>query len=451
MAYEGMHLRDDSRTMQRESGAEHGSLVRESDAGSDESNSDMPEVSNSTRRRIAKYAAVGGFTLLGVAMLGFIAVGFTSTRKIESQVGAQSSSVADSRPPVAVPRFLASDDLMTVVAQQSVKSNPACKENPLYQVCNASHLVPLLASHMTKHLQKIPKDIRDRLHDVHIGGDLQEAVKSAVPHLADPLVPKIANDLLPALKGVNDTTTEAAASRLSRTLKNRSSAMQELRAKLFPRTPPLTNLSAAEDMLHAALTSHGFHLQHSGNWNMNFEMSMPRRRGINLARELKESPDLFADLLPFEKAPKGGPPPPDNLAADIVAVLAIPLSHIVVCSLHRTGRLTLPYWTKIVITVEDLLTLGASDILPIIGLVIDMVFIWSPRGYSYESGTAHVFDPGFLDPKSDTQMIAFPSGDDVATVAKEAAKLGKQATDVAGTVAQGVFSPAGNSPFSPHY
>lgn len=377
------------------------------DSSSDES---LPDIDAVRRRRIGWYAAVGGVVLVGVAMMGLVALGFTS--KFKEEVHTSSAAPGMQTPSATVPRFLSSSSLMQVVAEQSVKSNPTCRQNSSLEVCNTNTLQPLLVTHMRKHVQSMPKKLLEVLDGAVMHSDSQEAVKKAVPHLADPLFHTLAKDIVQTMQQINGSTTEVAARRLTEKLKPRSSEMQDLRSKLFPGVPPVAHASAASDMLHTVLTARGLHLQHKGQWNMDLNVAMPQKRSLTAAlesmpsgRALEEA--IFAPKWPWEKAEIPGPPPKENFAADIVAALAIPLSHIVVSCMHHFGYLTIPYWDKVVMTIEEVLTFGALDFLPLIGFIIDMVFLWMPRGYAYPKCSKSEYPWGFLDRNNPNHANAF--------------------------------------------
>jgi len=59
-----------------------------------------------------------------------------------------------------------------------------------------------------------------------------------------------------------------------------------------------------------------------------------------------------------------------------------------------------------VITVEDVLSVGTMDFLPVIGLIIDMVLMWSPRGYVYTE--IESYPPGFLNPRVTALLARMP-------------------------------------------
>lgn len=233
---------------------------------------------------------------------------------------------------------------------------------------------------------------------------------SGTPHLADPQLPTIAHEAVRTLEEAGTSTPDVAMRRLTEKLKHRSSQMAQLRTKLFPKAPDV-DPSTASQAMQTILFAHGLHIQREADkrsaWNVEFDMAMPEGRSLTEAlrsmpsgREL--APALFAPgVAPLaEAAPAGGPPPPDDLAGDICAAVGLPLTHLVMASLHHEGKLTLPYWAKVVISVEDALTLGGTGtFLPVIGFIVDMVLMWSPRGYVYPEGALDRYPQGFLDPK----------------------------------------------------
>lgn len=325
---------------------------------------------------------------------------------------AEPEFTTDRRMPQSSLRFLASEELMAVVAKHSVNSNPACRSNSsqdLPAVCDATALTPFLVKHMSKHVHGMPRVLSERMASLEVNSESQEAVMSGTPHLADPQLPALAQEAVNALQEVDRSGKAVVMRRLTEKLKPHSSQLTHLRAKLFPNARDADPSDAGRN-LQTVLSAHGLHVQKEADkrsaWNVEFDMAMPRGRSLTSAlrsmpsgREL--APALFAPgVAPLAApAPIGGPPPPDDLAGDICAALWLPLTHLVMASLHHEGKLTLPYWTKVIITVEDALTLGSvGTFLPVIGFIIDMVFIWSPRGYVYPEGAEGKYPQGFLDP-----------------------------------------------------
>lgn len=324
----------------------------------------------------------------------------------------QSEFVKHQRVPQSAARFLASEELMAVVAKHSISSNPHCQSGSsrdLPPVCDAAALTPLLVAHMSKHVNGMPRILSEKLASLEMDGDSQEAVIGGTHHLADPELPALARAAVSGLQAANRSAPGMALRRLNEALKPHSSKMAQLRAKLFPNMRGV-DPSVAHQTVQTVLTAHGLHVQKEtekpGGWNVDFHMTMPTGRGsltsalqsLPSGREL--APALFAPgtaPLP-QSAPIGGPPPPDDLAGDVCAALMLPLTHLVMACLHHDGKLTLPFWAKVTITVEDALFLGVNSFLPLIGLIIDMVFIWTPRGYVLTPGGAYPKD--FLNPNS---------------------------------------------------
>jgi len=382
----------------------------------------------STRRRYMGVAAAAGMLALGT--LGLITAKSLASDSasipgdsspLEAATGSefvkhQPEFVKHQRAPQSAARFLASEELMAVVAKHSISSNPHCQSNgsrDLPSVCDATALTPLLVAHMSKHVNGLPRILSEKLASLEMDSNSQEAVMAGTHHLADPELPALARAAVGALQEANRSASGVAVRRLNDALKPHSSKMTQLRAKLFPNMHTV-DPSVAHQTVQTVLTAHGLHVRKEtekpGGWNVDFHMTMPTGRGslksalqsMPSGREL--APALFAPgTAPLkESAPIGGPPPPDDLAGDVCAALMLPLTHLVMACLHHDGKLTLPFWAKVTITVEDALFLGVNSFLPLIGLIIDMVFIWTPRGYVVTPGAEYPKD--FLNPNSPTAV-----------------------------------------------
>uniref|UniRef100_A0A7S0A0G1 Uncharacterized protein n=1 Tax=Pyrodinium bahamense TaxID=73915 RepID=A0A7S0A0G1_9DINO len=252
-------------------------------------------------------------------------------------------------------RFLASEELMAVVAKHSVKHNPACQSSSLQNVpaiCNATALTPFLVKHMSKRVQAMPSIVSEMMASVEIDGKTQEAVLYGTPHIADPQLPTIAEETVSTLEEAGRSAPEVAMRRLTEKLRPRSSQLTQLRAKLFPNAPEL-DPSVTRQTWQTILSAHGLHIHQEAGmrnpWHLQFDMTLPEGRNLTSAlrsmpsgREL--APALFAPgVAPLATgAPVGGPPPPDDLAGDICAAIGLPLSHIVMASLHRAGSSRCP-------------------------------------------------------------------------------------------------------------
>lgn len=99
----------------------------------------------------------------------------------------------------------------------------------------------------------------------------------------------------------------------------------------------------------------------------------------------------------------GGPPPPQSVAGNIVGAIGVPFAHLAMCILHHLGMVTLPFWTKVLFTVEDVISGGGLSGLPLIGLIIDLYFMWKPRGYTY-LGCSKEYPQWFLSPEQEAKM-----------------------------------------------
>lgn len=354
-------------------------------------------------RSLTRFVAMGLLAFVALAILTVLVLvpGFIRAKMWEPS----SSASQNTKATTSVSRFLQSDDLMSFVASRSIQANPTCRLNSELSICNATFMKPLLVKHANQRQNTMPEILLEFLSKLDISPETQEVVKAAIGNLADPFVQTLAQQLASEMPHVEGTTAEEAMQKLTNKLSSSGSQMQQYREKLFPNMPSLSDTEGGK-VFQTALTSNGVRLEQKGtdnSWKAEFEIGMPRT--WNLTRSLMDMPsahDLEAALfapgsVPLKVgAPKNGPPPPDDLAGDIVAACFIPLSHLIMCALHHEGKVTLPYWAKIVITVEDVLTMGATTLLGPIGLIIDLVFCWTPRGYHY--GPAKAYPAGFVSP-----------------------------------------------------
>jgi len=303
-------------------------------------------------------------------------------------------------------QFWAGGDLMSAVAKRSIEVNPLCREDSSLQICNEATLGPLLVKHAIEYHVKTPRLLLEKLDTMELSPESQQAVQSGIVNIADPLVHVVAGHLSGAMRDVHDSTPDMVVRQLNEKLSPKAAHMDALRRKLFPAVSELPS-SDTGAILQSTLRSNGVGFQQrapDGTWKQSLKVSLPGKQNITRALASIPGPRALSSALfapgvaPLEAgAPVSGPPPADDFAGDIVAAIGLPLSHLIMCALHHEGKVTLPFWTKIAITVEDALTLGGWGTLGPIGLIIDMMFCWTKRGYHYGHPAAYAAELGQQD------------------------------------------------------
>lgn len=297
-------------------------------------------------------------------------------------------------------RFLKSDELMGVVADHWAQNNPQCQrnDNQLPAVCRTEVLQPKLAeamhSQVDGRLEQIP-ELRRLLNDIHMNEDDQEKVKGAVSHVFDPLMASIYKDAVGVMSEHAASGPDVLHQKLKEKLQPREAEMRQLRSKLLPGVERVSDA----DTFKPYFKEHGVTFSgESKGWNLRLDVSVAKSGaaadalwpGRQLAAPTTAAPATPPPVLatvattpapvyatvPTTAAPVFATVPPttegphNSVAANVVAALDLPLSHLIVSILYAQGKLYLPKWVKIVMTIEDALICD-----PIL-LIVDSILIF---------------------------------------------------------------------------
>lgn len=281
-------------------------------------------------------------------------------------------------------RFLKSDELMGVVADHWAQNNPQCQrnDNQLPAVCRTEVLQPEFAeamhSQVDRRLEQIP-ELRRLLNDIHMNEDDQEKVKGAVSHVFDPLMASIYKDAVGVMSEHAASGPDVLHQKLKEKLQPREAEMRQLRSKLLPGVERVSD----GDTFKPYFKEHGVTFSgESKGWNLRLDVSVAKSGaaadalwpGRQLATNATAAPatpppvlatvattpaPVYATAAPvYATVPPTTTteaPPPNSVAANVVAALDIPFSHMIVSILYAQGKLYLPKWLKIVMTIEDAL------------------------------------------------------------------------------------------------
>jgi len=255
--------------------------------------------------------------------------------------------------PVSPLRFLQSDQLMEVVAHKWVEHNPQCHVtgSESLNVCHAGVFEPQLVSAMHAQLssgRSMSPVMMSMLAALKMNVADRKRLASVAGHLFDPRIQELSEVAMGVINEHAKDGVKAVHRRMKEALASRNDDMQDLREKLLPGVPQIDDSS----MWHPYVRAHHVGLRGvSKGWRMGFEMTLPKHGSTShTTRRLK---------------------PKNNIAADVVATLDLPFAHIIVAAMHREGELTMPYWLKIVVTIEDLTN-------PLL-LIIDCCLMWPKR------------------------------------------------------------------------
>jgi len=297
---------------------------------------------------------------------------------------------------VAAPRslsaaeFLQSDALTASMTEQWLRSSPHCAGSASRSSpgCNATEMTPRVqAAVRAKANQHADTELMQFMSRTTMSEQAMQAALSSVAHLSDPRVARVTGDIRRALS--NESSPGSHVERLFGVLDSHAEDMGALRDGIFPTLPYLTDPEFIQNLIQrlvpSGVVTFREHAAPDHPWEKEFRMSVPTR-----GRRLGENDDIFyhgpmSDKLRFSlenPAPKGGLPPPDNYNIDVFgAIPGVPFLHIILASLHAEGKLTLPYWAKVLYTVEDFF-IWAAPLGPL-SIIVDASLMFAPRGYRY--------------------------------------------------------------------
>jgi len=384
-------------------------LDREAASGSD-TDSVVDQVSKHSRPW-TRFAVVSGVVLLlsGIVVLASASLRWDAHSK---GVTLTDKHVEIQERQLSALEFLQSDELMNNIAETSIKAR--CPLGSKSGSCDNKLLSASLRNHSRDFYSKVATHALLRpyaraLQQGSLSRAGQNHILAAVSAMGDPSIQALAGKTASVIKQHKDDPPHVIARKLQDNLETDDSKINEVRSKLFSSNDfPDVDPEALSFLRPGGI---GFSSRY-GSTLMSFEMAYPRLENDKnemtnnhapLRRTLAEpfTGQLYADgTAPLSKmAPKGGPPPPDDMAGDIVAAIGLPFSHLVMCALHSEGKVTLPYWAKVVITVEDVLLLGVwGSTLGPIGMIVDLCLIWPKRGYVY--GPYDKYPKNFLNPST---------------------------------------------------
>lgn len=273
-------------------------------------------------------------------------------------------------------RFLKSDELMGVVAHHWAQNNPQCLHdgNQLPAFCRTEVLQPALAeamhSQVDRRLEQIP-ELR-HLDDIRMNEEDQEKVKGAVSHVFDPLMALIYKDAVGVMSEHAASGPDVLHQKMKEKLQPREAEMRQLRSKLLPGVEGVSDGSTFKPYFK----EHGVGFSgESKGWSLRLDVSVADNGaaadalwpGRQLAAPTPLAPATTAPPVPSTTTTVR---PPNSKAANIVAALDIPFAHLVVSILYKQGKLFLPKWLKIVMTIEDVLLFDP------ISLIVDCCLIF---------------------------------------------------------------------------
>jgi hypothetical protein len=305
--------------------------------------------------------------------------------------------------------------LLDLVAQTHPKC--AVKTDVPKPECEVSSLEPVVAR--TVHAFTNSHTIfKNALGKVNISATGRKHVLSGASHITDRRLHALARNVTNAMNcsgGGDGISDQERVEILQR--EEQWCDMEDLRGKLFPAIPSLgKDTRQAQQFRRVAIRNACHSIQFSRapapDMSEHFKMDYPTTGQAEPWEPFNDwtlqggrrLPGSSLDIAPFapgnpplpQKAPTNGKPPPDDLAGDICAALVLPFSHIVMASLHHDGKLTLPYWTKLTMTIEGFFGAIAVEDAATAGItyLVDMIYIWQPRGYHYD--TPDKYPAGFL-------------------------------------------------------
>lgn len=301
-------------------------------------------------------------TLGGLGAAAGLLVCFAFYQVAGSRSSSQSALLtARGEASISPSRFLKSNALMGVVAHHWAQNNPQCLRNgnELPAFCRTEVLQPALAeamhSQVDRRLEQTP-ELRRLLNNIHMNENDQETVMGAVSHVFDPLMASIYKDAVVVMHEHAASGPDVLHQKMKEKLQPREMELRQLRGKLLPGVEGVSDASTFEPYFN----EHGVGFSgETKGWSLRLDVSVADNGAA-------------ATLWPGRQlAVAPGPPGPhDSIAADVVAALDLPFSHLIVSILYKQGKLLLPKWLKIVMTIEDVIFFDPID------LIVDSILIF---------------------------------------------------------------------------
>jgi len=199
-------------------------------------------------------------------------------------------------------------------------------------------------SQVDRRLDQTP-ELGHFLSDIHMNEDDQEKVRGAVSHVFDPTMASIYNDAVGVMHEHASSGPDVLHQKMKKKFQPREMELRKLRSKLLPGVEGVSDTSAFQKYFKEH--SVGFSGKTNG-WKLRLDVSVPGNDD-GAAAAIWPGLQLATSLA----APTVTPGPPHSVAAEVVAALNIPISHLVVSILYKQGKLYLPRWLKILMTIED--------------------------------------------------------------------------------------------------